>query len=129
MDEISQDLIELNKEIVSTYSDISKLKSRPWYILFNCKIKAIESQLWSFRKKLSELDSSIEPHTKIPTNTNDITAKSGKLSILFATRNMAFSSLGEAQKLLSNLESKISFKFTTLLSVTAIVISIVANIF
>lgn len=126
MNDLNQKLLELNEEIVDSFTTISNIKPRSWHMFFNSQYKTLESLLLSFRKKLDEIDREIEPHTIIPGDYNSIQMVSGKLSIVFATRNMAFTSLGEAQKLLTNAQSQVSFRFTTLVSLLAIVISVVS---
>lgn len=124
MNDLNQKLLELNEEIVNTFSVISNIKPHSWHMFFNSQYKLLENSLFSFRKRLNEIDREIEPHTIIPNQINDLNMASGKLSILFATRGMTLTSLSEAQKLLTNSQTQVSFKFTTLISLLAIVLSV-----
>lgn len=126
MNDINQKILELNEEIVNSFTTISNIKPRSWHMFNNAQYKTLENLLLSYRVKLHEIDKEIEPHTIIPGDYNSIQMVSGKLSIVFATRNMAFTSLGEAQKLLTNAQSQVSFKFTTSVSLLAIVVSVIS---
>ena len=128
MNNLNQKLLELNEEIVNAFSTISSIKPHSWHIFLNSKYSELDNLLLSFRKKLDDIDREIEPHTIIPNDYNSVQMASGKLSILFATRNMALTSLSEAQKLLTNNQTQVSFKFTTIISLLAIVISIIGAI-
>lgn len=125
MNDVHQKLQELNEEIVQTFSTISGISPKPWHVFIGKQFNNLENQLLLYRLRLDELDHEIEPHAIIPNDYNGIQMVSGKLSILYATRNMALTSLGEAQKLLTNAQSQASFKFTVLVSLLAIVISVV----
>lgn len=124
MNDTHQKLQELNEEIVKTFSTISSIKPQPWHLFFSKQYNNLEDQLLSYRILLDEIDHEIEPHAIIPNDFNSIQMVSGKLSIIYATRNMTLTSLAEAQKLLTNSQSQASFKFTTIVSLAAIVISI-----
>ncbi len=126
MNDLNQKLLELNEDIVNSFTTISNIKPHSWHMFLDSEYKTLEKLLLTFRIKLDEIDREIEPHTIIPGDYNSIQMVSGKLSIVFATRNMAFTSLGEAQKLLTNAQSQVSFKFTTLVSLLAIVVSVVS---
>mgnify|MGYP001824231893 CR=1 FL=1 len=125
MNDLNQKLLELNEEIVNTFSSISDIKPRAWHVFLNSDHQKLEDILLSYRRRIDEIDREIEPHTIIPQDFNGIQMASGKLTMLFSTRNMALTSLGEAQKILSNSQSLASFEFTTTISLLAIVISII----
>jgi len=128
MNDLNQRLLELNDKIVNVFTDISNVKPRAWHILFDSKYRKIENSLFSFRKELHEIDRDIEPQTIIPNDYNSIQMVTGKLSILFSTRNMVLTSLSEAQKILTNNQSQVTFKFTTIISLVAIAVSIISAI-
>jgi len=124
MNDLNQKLLELNEEIVNAFTTISNVKPHSWHIFFRSQYISLEKLLLSFRKKLDDIDREIEPHTIILNDYNSAQIMTGKLSILFATRNMALTSLAEAQKLLANTQTQVSLKFTTIISLLAIVISV-----
>jgi hypothetical protein len=125
MNEITVDILTLNKEIVETLNSISQFKPRSYHAFFKNRITTFENTLNSYRSSLASLDERITPHAKIPGDFNSIQMCAGKLSIVFATRNIALTSLDEAQKLLSGHDSQAAFKLSTLISLIAIIISVV----
>lgn len=123
MNDLNQKLLEINEKIVKTFTEISSIKPHAWHVFFGKQYKTHEETLLSYRKEFNEIDREIEPHTIIPGDYNGIQMASGKLSMLFSTRNMALISLGEAQNQLFTTQSQASFKFTTSVSLLAIIIA------
>ena len=110
---------------MDTLDEISNIKPRPWHVINNSQYKAHEGMLRLYRDWHNQIDRMIEPHTIVPGDINGTIMASGKLSMLFSTRNMALYSIDEAQKLLTNAYSLASFQFTTTISLLAIAISVV----
>jgi hypothetical protein len=130
MNEITADLLALNKKIVETLTAISQFKPRFYHAIatYKTELYEFETILSSYRSSLAALDDRISSHIRIPGDYNSIQMHAGKLSIVFSTRNIALTTLDEAQKLLSAHNSQASFKLSTLVSLAAIVISVVGSI-
>ncbi|MCR9722986.1 hypothetical protein NB567_21545, partial [Vibrio parahaemolyticus] len=126
MNKINKKAMELNKECFSVLNDISEFKPQFYHIFCSKKFHGFEVKLGKLRKQLSELDSEIEPHTNMPDDYNSIQKRSGKLSVAFNTRNIALTTLGEAQRLLSSHEGSAQFKATTIIALIAVFISVVS---
>lgn len=125
MNTITADILKLNKKIVETLTEISQFKPHFYHAIYKTELYEFETVLNSYRSSLAELDDQISLHIKIPDDYNSIQMHAGKLSIVFSTRNIALTTLDEAQKLLSAHDSQAGFKLSTLVSLAAIVISVV----
>ncbi|GLX80227.1 hypothetical protein tinsulaeT_35670 [Thalassotalea insulae] len=126
MNEINRKLLELNNKIVETLNELAEFTPRFYHVFKNGKLKGYSSQLTNFRKALTEIDHSLEPHTKIPGDITSVKMVSGQLSVTFSIRNLTLTSLDEAQKMLSSYEGQAGFKLSTTLSLIAIVISTIS---
>lgn len=125
MNEITADILILNKKIVETLTAISQFKPRFYHAIYKTKLYEFETVLSTYRSSLAALDDRISSNIKIPGDYNSIQMVAGKLSIVFSTRNIALTALDEAQKLLSAHDSQAGFKLSTLMSLAAIVVSVV----
>ncbi|EQA7837588.1 hypothetical protein ACX843_003569, partial [Vibrio cholerae] len=126
VNEINKRAMELNEECFSVLSEISEFKPQ-FYHLFNTqKFSDFELKLRGLREKLSELDKDIAPHTNVPGDYNSIQMGAGKLSVCFNARNVALTTLTEAQRLLSSHEGSAQFKATTIIALIAVLISLVS---
>ncbi|EIE5874804.1 hypothetical protein LDV99_001631 [Vibrio parahaemolyticus] len=126
MNEINKTAMELNEECFSVLNEISDFKPQFYHILARRKLREFESQLRGLREKLSDLDKDIAPHTNVPGDYNSIQMAAGKLSVCFNARNVALTTLTEAQRLLSSHEGNAQFKATTMIALIAVIISMIS---
>ena len=50
MNDLNQKLLELNEEIVRTFSSISDIRPHAWHVVINSEYKTVEDLLLSYRK-------------------------------------------------------------------------------
>ncbi len=128
MNNLNKKAMKLNEECFAALNDISEFKPQAYHVFLSKNIQGYELRLRTLRKQLSELDKEIEPHTKMPGDYNSIQMCSGKLSVCFNARNIALTTLTEAQRLLSSHEGSVQFKATTIIALIAVLISMVSVI-
>ncbi|MBF4270317.1 hypothetical protein EAY71_25995 [Vibrio anguillarum] len=126
MNEINKKAMELNEECFSVLNEISDFKPQFYHLVASQNLSEFESKLRGLREKLSELDKNIAPHTNVPGDYNSIQMGAGKLSVCFNARNVALTTLTEAQRLLSSHEGSAQFKATTMIALIAVIISMIS---
>lgn len=125
MNELNEELMEMNEEITSELSELAQFTPRYYHSITKGQLKGFSTSLVGFRERLNDIDQRIRPHTRVPRDINSIQMVSGKLSVTFAIRNVALTTLDEAQKLLNSHESQAGFKLSINLALIAIVVSVV----
>ena len=125
MNEFNDELMELNEQVVSILKELSQFKPRFYHAFAKGKLGEYTVRLVEFRERLNAVDQRIRPHTKIPGDYNSIQMVSGKLSVTFSIRNVALTTLGEAQKMLSSHEALAGFKLSTNIAFLAISVSVI----
>jgi len=115
---ISNDAVALNKTIDETeFSFVS--------IFCRKELKSLKQQIPALLSRLQELDKEYSAKFKTSRAINDLNMLNAQLAIVDKARNMAMSSLSNAEKAYKGTESSLNFRLTTVIAITAIVISIV----
>lgn len=124
MDEVIEGYVSISNDAVSLNKEIDEAEFGFNNIFCRGELKSFKAQIPPLLARLQENDANYSGKFKSTGAINDLNMLNAQLAVVDKARNMAMSSLANTESCYKDTESSLNFRLTTVIAITAIVISI-----